>query len=290
LQVRCQREVLANLARDDALGTIRRAESHRLWRRRSNRAHDVDTDEPVRLTNRSIFLCLASWLAASFAAADGQTLHNADATHAPSVRTRTPSPPNAPATRAAPSAPRSGRTSGFPESPYDTDGGSTTPLSASRTTGADRLVQPGRIELGVAFSAMIAADVRDVSATLSFGRFVAERFELRALGGVANLEAGAQTATQWSTTIEPAYHLPLAPATFAVLGMGVGVAHTGALGLGLAVAPRLGVRFHVGRWGVVTPALAFVYVTHRALDRSDELAVGALTGALRLQLGYALGW
>lgn len=179
-------------------------------------------------------------------------------------------------------------TTGSPESPYDD--APTAQTDAGHADAADDGVQAGRVELGAAVSAMISSQVRDASATLSFGRFVAERFELLALASVTSLDAGTQAATMWSSLIEPAYHLPLAPATLGVLGMGVGAAYTRALGVGLAVAPRIGVRFRVGRRSVITPALSYVYVTHRALDPADDLAVIAVTGALRLQLGYAVTW
>ena len=167
-------------------------------------------------------------------------------------------------------------TTGSPESPYDPP--------------PPRYGDAGRTELGAAFGATIAADVRDLSASIAIGRFVAPRFELSALASIANVQAGAQSATLWSSVVEPAYHLALAPSIDGLLGMGVGVAYTRRLGTGLAVAPRIGVRFPVGRFGVLTPALSFTYVTHRALDPVAELATDAVTRALRIQLGYAITW
>jgi hypothetical protein len=215
----------------------------------------------VRQTTRSILTCVASWRAASLAAADGQPLHTP----------RAPSPVGAaPATTAS------------PESPYDPP--ATTPATPPRYAEA------GSSELGAAFGVTIAADVRDLSGSLMIGRFVADRFELSALASIANVQAGAQSATLWSTVIEPAYHVALAPSIFGMLGMGVGVAYTHRLGTGLTVAPRIGVRFAIGRSGVFTPALAYAYVTHRVLDPAADLAVDAVTRALRIQLGYAITW
>ena len=196
-------------------------------------------------------MCLVS-CGVSLARADDRALHNA--TSAPT----TPSPSSLPTTAS-------------PISPYDPP------------------TNDGRIEFGAAFGATIASDVRDLSATLMLGRFVTERLELGALASVARLEAGARSATLWSTVIEPAYHLPLTAGVDGVLGMGIGLAYHHQLGAGLAVAPRIGVRFVVGRH-VVTPALAYTYVTHRALDADADLAVIGVTRALRLQLGYAIRW
>jgi hypothetical protein len=147
----------------------------------------------------------------------------------------------------------------------------------------------GTIAVGVAAGATLASDVRDVSVTPRIGWFVAERFEVAATASLARLDTGAQAATLWSMLAEPAYHLAVADRTFAVLGMGVGAAYVHELGTGLAVAPRVGLEFVVGRALVITPALAYTYVAHRALDAGD-VAVAGVTGALRLQLGVAATW
>jgi hypothetical protein len=215
-------------------------------------------------TTRTILLWLACGGTASLAAADDQTLHTAGA--------RTP----------AVSAPPPPSTTASPESPYDPP--------PAKPVAPPGYGDAGSTELGAAFGATIAADVRDLSASLAIGRFVAARFELSALASLASVKAGAQSATLWSTVVEPAYHLVLAPSIFGVLGMGVGVAYTRRLGTGLAIAPRIGVRFAVGRHGVLTPALSFTYVTHRALDPIADLAADAVTRALRIQLGFAITW
>ena len=226
----------------------------------------------MRQTTRSILTCLACWSTASLAAADGQTLHTAGA--------------------AGPAAPPPTTTRAVPESPYDPpESTPTSPAPARKPASAPAGFGPaGTSELGAAFGVTIASDVRDLSATLALGRFVAERFELSALASIAHVKAGAQSATLWSSLIEPAYHVVIAPSAVGVLGMGVGVAYTPQLGTGFAVAPRIGVRFRVGGLGVFTPALSYSYVTHRALDPIAELAADAVTRALRIQLGYAITW
>lgn len=147
----------------------------------------------------------------------------------------------------------------------------------------------GNIVVGVAAGATLASDVRDVSVTPGVGWFVAERFAVAATVSLARLDTGAQAATLWSMLAEPSYHLALDDRTFAVVGMGVGAAYVHALGTGLAVAPRIGVEFVVGRALVITPALAYTYVAHRALA-DDDVAVAGVTGAMRLQIGVAATW
>ena len=170
-----------------------------------------------------------------------------------------------------------------PQAPYDPP---QAPPSATPRTGYGHA---GRFELGGAGGVSVASDVRDVRVAPAIGWFVAERFELSAIASVAHLKAGAQSATLWSTLLEPSYHVALDDRTFGVLGMGIGVAYQRRLGTGLAVAPRIGLEFVVGRALVITPALAYDYVTHRALDDGD-VAVAGVTSALRLQLGLAASW
>src|SRR4051812_43688993 len=128
-----------------------------------------------------------------------------------------------------------------PQSPYDPP---QAPPSATPRTGYGHA---GRFELGGAAGVSVTSDVRDVRAAPAIGWFVAERFELSAIASVANLKAGARSATLWSTLIEPSYHVALDAHTFGVLGMAVGVAYQRRLGTGLAVAPRIGLEFVVGR-------------------------------------------
>jgi hypothetical protein len=165
------------------------------------------------------------------------------------------------------------------------------PLAPPSATRAIRgPIDAGQTTLGGALGITATPDVRDVSAALAVGRFVADGFALSAITSVARVETDGRTATLWSMIAEPSYHLPLGRRTFGVLGMGVGMAYVKQLGAGFAVAPRIGASFALGRRSVVTPALAYEYVTHRALDRDAEPALVAVTGALRIQLGYAATW
>jgi hypothetical protein len=223
----------------------------------------------LHLMIRSNLICVATWGATSIAVAD---------------------PPRDDAAGQAPAAasPAQTATAASPESPYDVAIAPAPPLP--RVAPANDYGHAGQFELGGAFGVTVASDVRDLSGALSFGRFVADHLKLSATASVAHLQAGARSATLWSLLVEPSYHLRLDHRTFGVLCMGVGAAYEHQLGTGFAVAPRIGVNFLVGNRGVVTPALAYEYVTHRALNGAEDLAVAAVTGALRIQLGYATTW
>src|SRR5262249_9499106 len=126
----------------------------------------------------------------------------------------------------------------------------------------------------------------DINISPSLGWFVAQNLELSGIVGVTNIKAQAQSATVWSALIEPSYHIPVDLTTFAFLGMGIGTAYEHALGAAVAVAPRVGANFLVGRSGVLTPSLSYEYTTHSA----DSMTMLSVSRSLRINVGYAAMW
>ena len=150
--------------------------------------------------------------------------------------------------------------------------------------------RPGVLELGGAFGLTVASGIRDMNLSPSVGWFVANNLELSAIASVANVKADDQSATVWSAVLEPSYHLPFNRTMFGFVGMGVGAAYEQKLGTGLAVAPRIGANFLVGRSGILTPALSYEYITHDAMDNGNDVTVVAITSALRVNVGYTAMW
>lgn len=155
---------------------------------------------------------------------------------------------------------------------------------------ANEHTRGGLIDVGIAVGLMVAHDVRDVDLAPAVRWFVAENFAVAAVAAVTSTRAADHSATLWSALVEPTYHYPLNPTTFAVVGMAAGAAYEHTLGTGLTVAPRLGLDFALGRFSVVSTALSYAYLTHSAADARDNAAVVALTSALRIQLGYSVRW
>ena len=150
--------------------------------------------------------------------------------------------------------------------------------------------RPGMNELGGSAGLTVASGLHGVGVAPSFGRFVADDIELSAIVGGVALDAGGRSATLWSMLGEPSYHVPLTPTIRGLLGMGIGVLYERALGTQLAVVPRIGVSFLTGGCGVITPALAYTYVTHAASAAQPDVAVPAAASTLQLQIGYAVTW
>jgi hypothetical protein len=152
----------------------------------------------------------------------------------------------------------------------------------------------GVLELGGSAGLMIAPDFRNVNLSPTIGWFVADNLELSGIFGVTNIKAGTESATVWSALLEPSYHVPFNRSTFGFLGMGIGAAYVSELGTGLAVAPRIGANFLVGRSGVLTPSLSYEYTTHN-IDSSptgdmQDITLVAVSSALRINVGYTAMW
>jgi hypothetical protein len=159
--------------------------------------------------------------------------------------------------------------------------------------GVGGLVGYGRagvLELGGSGGFAFASDYRSMNLSPTIGWFVADNLELSAILSVANIKTGDQQSTLWSALAEPSYHLPFNRSVFAFLGVGAGAAHVSGLGTGLAVAPRLGMNFMVGRSGVLTPSLAYQYTTIKSEMETADVTVVALTSSVRFNVGYTAMW
>lgn len=152
----------------------------------------------------------------------------------------------------------------------------------------------GVLELGGHAGFMLAPGFRNIVLAPTIGWFVSDNLELAGILGLSNIKAGDSSATVWSALVEPSYHVPVNRSLFGFFGMGIGAAYVGELGAGLAVAPRIGLNFLVGRSGVLTPSLAYEYTTHNVDTVDDEMnndiALVAVSSAMRVNIGYTAMW
>ncbi len=155
----------------------------------------------------------------------------------------------------------------------------------------------GVLELGGSAGLTMAQDIRALNFSPSVGWFLVDNFELSGILDVTNLKAGeGNSATIWSALVEPSFHLPLNRSMFGFVGMGVGAAYVSELGTGLAVAPRIGMDFLVGRSGILRPSLSYQYTTHDASTNGDpmngtaDVTLVAVSSALRFNIGYSSMW
>ena len=152
----------------------------------------------------------------------------------------------------------------------------------------------GVLELGGSAGLMIASDFRNVNVSPSLGWFLADNLELTGILSVSNIKTGDDSATVWSALVEPSYHVPFNRSMFAFGGIGIGASYVSELGTGLAVAPRVGMNFMVGRSGVLTPSVSYEYTTHDVDSVSDgdmqNVSLVQVSSALRVNIGYTAMW
>jgi hypothetical protein len=153
----------------------------------------------------------------------------------------------------------------------------------------------GVLELGGSAGLTIASNLRDINFSPSIGWFLVDNFELSGIMSVSNVKAGSESSTVWSALVEPSFHLPFNREMFGFVGMGVGAAYIDSLGAGLAVAPRIGMNFLVGRSGILTPSLSYEYTTHNTMsstgpDGTTDVTLVAISSALRANIGYTVMW
>lgn len=161
--------------------------------------------------------------------------------------------------------------------------------------GAVGYGRTGVLELGGSAGLTLAQDIRALNFSPSIGWFLVDNFELSAILDVTNLKAGNESATLWSALLEPSFHLPFNRGMFGFVGMGIGAAYTQDLGAGLAVAPRIGMDFLVGRSGILRPSLSYEYTTHDSMaavgpDGTANVTLVAISSALRFNIGYSSMW
>jgi hypothetical protein len=161
--------------------------------------------------------------------------------------------------------------------------------------GSVGYARAGVVEVGGSAGLTLAQDIRAVNFAPSIGWFVVDNLELSAILDVTNLKAGASSATLWSALIEPSFHVPFNRTMFGFVGMGVGAAYVSELGAGMAVAPRIGMEFLVGRSGILRPSLSYEYTTHDATGTVDQngntqVTLVAISSALRFNIGYSAMW
>jgi hypothetical protein len=153
----------------------------------------------------------------------------------------------------------------------------------------------GVLELGGSAGLSVASDFRTVNVSPSIGWFLFDNFELTGILSVSNIKTDDSSATLWSALVEPSYHFPFNRSMFAFGGIGVGASYVSELGSGLAIAPRVGMNFMVGRSGVLTPSVSYQYTTHDIDSVSNDgdmqnTSLVQVSSALRVNVGYTAMW
>lgn len=150
--------------------------------------------------------------------------------------------------------------------------------------------RPGVIELGGSAGLTIGGDLTSFNISPTVGWFFANNLQLSGIIDFRyqsnSTSSGASVSSTYLTVlVEPSYHLPINRSLFAFLGVGLGLGYNE--GAGFALAPRLGMNIMIGRSGILTPALQFVYTTQSVSTTPQGTLIAGGT-AFGLNIGYTI--
>jgi hypothetical protein len=163
------------------------------------------------------------------------------------------------------------------------------------TSWTQLYARAGVVELGGSGGFAAASNYTRFELSPSAGVFVADDVELSLLTALNYFRIGSMgnksssSATELKALIEPSYHLPFSREVFGFVGFGGGVNYFTGQSVGLALQPRVGANFLIGRSGLLTPSLNVAYSTVGKL-RTAAGTVLAVQTSYGLQIGYTVMW
>ena len=164
-------------------------------------------------------------------------------------------------------------------------------VSQAGIGGSTAYGRPGVVELGGSIGLTLAGELTQFNISPSVGWFFTDNLQLSGIVGFnySSTSTGgvSSSASSLNVLVEPSYHLPITRSLFAFLGVGVGLGYADGPGAGFALAPRLGMNIMVGRSGILSPALTFVYSTSEVLRTPQGTFIGGNT-SFGLNVGYTV--
>lgn len=132
-------------------------------------------------------------------------------------------------------------------------------IGGTRTYG-----HAGVVEIGGSAAFTGASNYTQISINPRVGYFLMDNIEISGILGLNHMSAPNAGNTMVNLLAEPSAHVPMTHTMFGFAGIGIGPSYAEDGGLGVTVAPRIGLNFLVGRSGIVTPALHVQYNTQDA--------------------------
>lgn len=161
--------------------------------------------------------------------------------------------------------------------------------------GTQAYARAGVLELGGSAGFAAASDYMRFELSPSIGLFLVDNLELSLLTSLIHFNLDGDTpggdvsATEFRALIEPSFHLPFSRSLFGFLGVGAGVNYITGHDAGFVLQPRLGVKFLVGRSGLLSPSFNVAYSTVDAI-RTEAGTVLAVQTSYGMNIGYTVMW
>jgi hypothetical protein len=148
----------------------------------------------------------------------------------------------------------------------------------------------GVLEFGGFIGLLLADELTQFTLSPSVGWFVVNNFELSLLLGLDMAETDVDSATFFTAMIEPSLHLPFTETVFGFFGVGTGVSVDDDQQAGFVMAPRLGLNILVGRSGILTPAVRYMWSATDTLELADGTDLIGIDTAVAFNLGWTVMW
>ena len=155
--------------------------------------------------------------------------------------------------------------------------------------GTQAYGRAGVLELGGSIGFAKSGVLTDLNVSPSIGYFLVDNLQISALVGFRFADVDGKSNIYLTALAEPSYHLPISDKLFGFVGVGAGLGYTKGPGAGFALAPRLGMNVLIGRSGILTPALQFVYSTTEAIQTSQGTLLAGNT-SFGANIGYTVMW
>jgi hypothetical protein len=147
----------------------------------------------------------------------------------------------------------------------------------------------GVMELGGSLNFSAVGDAKTFSARPSIGYFFFNNWELSGILAWNQISNNGASTNFYSVLAEPSFHVPFNKTVFGFLGAGFGVSGGKDVDFGVALAPRAGMNFLVGRSGLFTPEISVQYSTSSAVATPQGTVI-AVNTSFNVGAGYTVMW
>jgi hypothetical protein len=157
--------------------------------------------------------------------------------------------------------------------------------------GTQAFARAGVMELGGSASFASATDLVEFELAPTIGYFFMDNWQISGIFSWSYANVADESNHIVMLLAEPSFHVPFTEIAFGFAGVGVGLSHQSAsdADIGFALAPRVGLKWLVGRSGMLTTDLRMTFATNDLIQTSRGTLL-TVDSALGLGVGYTVLW
>jgi len=156
--------------------------------------------------------------------------------------------------------------------------------------GTQSYARAGVLELGGSGSLTFSTGRKEFSLSPSIGWFFMNNWQISAMVSYSTTKVdGADAVNTFRLLAEPSFHVPFSNTLFGFIGLGAGIAHLSGSDVGMAIAPRVGIKTTVGRSGMLTVDLRNTFATNDLIETPRGTLI-TVDSAFSIGAGYTVLW